>query len=153
MDRVPPPGRMPRMALADMRKDYGLAGLTEKDLAKDPFRQFERWFQEAGAAKLVEPNACVLATAARDGRPRARVMLLKAVLDREVAPGASTLTEEAIVLPLATVRRASDALLSDLPTTHALMTIAGDAVEHTFLTFQMELVFKHFEYYLQLIKD
>lgn len=67
------------MALADMRKDYGLAGLVEKDLAKDPFRQFERWFQEAGAAKLVEPNACVLATAARDGRPRGRVMLLKAV--------------------------------------------------------------------------
>ncbi len=58
------------------------------------------------------------------------VMLLKAVLDREVAPGASILSEDAVVLPLSTVRRASDALLSDLPTTHALMTIAGDAVEH-----------------------
>lgn len=58
------------------------------------------------------------------------VMLLKAVLDREVAPGASVLSEDAVVLPLATVRRASDALLSDLPTTHALMTVAGDAVEH-----------------------
>ncbi|HPF38008.1 MAG TPA: 4Fe-4S dicluster domain-containing protein [Phycisphaerae bacterium] len=58
------------------------------------------------------------------------VMLLKAVLDREVAPGASIFTEDAIVLPMATVRRASDALLSDLPTTHALMTVAGDIVEH-----------------------
>lgn len=67
------------MAIADMRRDYSLAGLLEKDLAKDPFRQFEKWFQEAGAAKLPEPNACVLATAGRDGRPAARVMLLKGV--------------------------------------------------------------------------
>lgn len=67
------------MALADMRKDYGLAGLHEKDLAKDPFRQFDRWFQEAIAAKIIEPNACVLATAGRDARPIARVMLLKGV--------------------------------------------------------------------------
>lgn len=58
------------------------------------------------------------------------VMLVKAILDREVAPGASILSEDAVVLPLATVRRASDAILSDLPTTHALMTVAGDAVEH-----------------------
>lgn len=58
------------------------------------------------------------------------VMLLKAILDREVAPGASVLSEDAVVLPLAAVRRAADALLSDLPTTHALMTVAGDAVEH-----------------------
>lgn len=67
------------MAIADMRRDYALAGLLEKDLAKDPFRQFEQWFQEAGAAKLLEPNACVLATAGRDARPAARVMLLKGV--------------------------------------------------------------------------
>lgn len=67
------------MAIADMRRDYALAGLLEKDLAKDPFRQFEQWFQEAGAAKLLEPNACVLATTGRDARPAARVMLLKGV--------------------------------------------------------------------------
>jgi len=66
------------MALADMRKDYGLAGLLEKDLAKNPFRQFEQWFQEAEAAKLVEPNAMTLATVGRDGRPSARTVLLKA---------------------------------------------------------------------------
>ncbi len=65
------------MTLADLRKDYSLAGLAEKDLARDPFRQFEKWFQEAEASKLVEPNACVLATATRDGRPAARTVLLK----------------------------------------------------------------------------
>ena len=65
------------MTLADLRKEYSLAGLTEKDVAKDPFRQFEKWFQEAEAAKIHEPNAAVLATAAKDGRPSARMVLLK----------------------------------------------------------------------------
>ena len=60
-----------------MRKDYSLAGLLEKDLAKNPFRQFERWFQEAEAAQIPEPNAMTLATTGRDGRPSARTMLLK----------------------------------------------------------------------------
>src|SRR3954463_5148066 len=60
-----------------MRKDYALAGLTEKDLARDPFRQFEKWFQEAEAAKIHEPNAMTLTTATRDGRPSARTVLLK----------------------------------------------------------------------------
>jgi pyridoxamine 5'-phosphate oxidase len=67
------------MTLADQRKEYSLAGLSEKDAARDPFRQFEKWFQEAEAAKIPEPNAAVLATAAKDGRPSARIVLLKAV--------------------------------------------------------------------------
>ncbi len=67
------------MPLADLRKDYSLAGLAEKDLARDPFRQFEKWFQEAEASKLVEPNAMILATATRDARPSARAVLLKGV--------------------------------------------------------------------------
>ncbi|MBI5382241.1 MAG: pyridoxamine 5'-phosphate oxidase [Opitutae bacterium] len=62
---------------ADMRKDYTLAGLTEKDLARDPFRQFEKWFQEAEGAKLPEPNAMVLSTCSREGRPTSRTVLLK----------------------------------------------------------------------------
>ncbi len=65
------------MALADMRKDYSMTGLLEKDLAKNPFRQFEKWFQEAEAAKVPEPNAMTLATTGRDGRPAARTVLLK----------------------------------------------------------------------------
>lgn len=65
------------MSLADLRKEYSLAGLAEKDLARDPFRQFDKWFQEVEAAKLTEPNAMTLATATRDGRPSARTVLLK----------------------------------------------------------------------------
>lgn len=64
---------------AEMRKDYSLAGLAQKDLARDPFRQFEKWFQEVEAAKVAEPNAMVLATATRDGRPSTRTVLLKAL--------------------------------------------------------------------------
>lgn len=67
------------MNLADLRKDYSLAGLAEKDLARDPFRQFEKWFAEAQAAKIAEPNAMIVATATREGRPSARTVLLKAV--------------------------------------------------------------------------
>jgi pyridoxamine 5'-phosphate oxidase len=67
------------MTLAEISKEYSLAGLSEKDLARDPFRQFEKWFQEVAAAKIPEPNAAVLATAAKDGRPSARMVLLKAV--------------------------------------------------------------------------
>lgn len=65
------------MSLADLRKEYSLAGLAEADLARDPFRQFEKWFQEAEAAKLTEPNAMTLSTATREGRPAARTVLLK----------------------------------------------------------------------------
>ncbi len=67
------------MSLADLRRDYSLAGLTEKDLAKDPFRQFEKWFQEAEGAKIPEPNAMVLSSVGPEGRPSARTVLLKGV--------------------------------------------------------------------------
>lgn len=70
------------MSLADLRKDYSLAGLLEKDLARDPFRQFDKWFQEAGAAKIDEPNAMTLSTATRDGRPSSRTVLLKGLDSR-----------------------------------------------------------------------
>ncbi len=64
-------------SLAELRKDYSLAGLLEKDLAKDPFRQFERWFQEAEGAKLIEPNAMIMSSVGSDGRPSSRTVLLK----------------------------------------------------------------------------
>jgi pyridoxamine 5'-phosphate oxidase len=66
-------------AYADLRRDYALAGLGEKDLARDPFRQFEKWFGEAEAAKLPEPNAMILSTVSAGGQPSSRVMLLKGV--------------------------------------------------------------------------
>ena len=67
------------MSLADLRRDYSLAGLNEADLAANPIQQFEKWFQEALAAEIVEPNAMVLATVDAAGQPSTRVVLLKAV--------------------------------------------------------------------------
>jgi pyridoxamine 5'-phosphate oxidase len=67
---------------ADMRKEYSLAGLDETDLDADPIRQFGQWFVEAQAAKVLEPNAMVLATASPDGEPAARIVLLKGFDER-----------------------------------------------------------------------
>ena len=66
--------------MADLRRDYALAGLAEADLAPTWLEQFDRWFREA--AGLVEPNAVVLATATPDGVPSARTVLLKAYDER-----------------------------------------------------------------------
>jgi len=63
--------------VADLRKEYTRAGLSESEVAADPVEQFQRWFDEALAADLHEPNAMTVATATRDGRPSARVVLLK----------------------------------------------------------------------------
>jgi pyridoxamine 5'-phosphate oxidase len=76
-DRAASAGHLGAVPLADLRKEYSLSGLTEKDLARDPFRQFDRWFQEAEAARIPEPNAMTLATATREGRTSARTILLK----------------------------------------------------------------------------
>ena len=65
------------MNVADLRKDYTLTGLSEGDLAADPFAQFQAWFDTAVQAKLPEPNAMTLATATPAGRPSARIVLLK----------------------------------------------------------------------------
>jgi pyridoxamine 5'-phosphate oxidase len=63
--------------MADMRRDYKLAGLERADLAEDPLLQFEQWFREAEQAGIQDPNAMILATAGKDGRPAARTVLLK----------------------------------------------------------------------------
>ncbi|MEZ5274780.1 MAG: pyridoxamine 5'-phosphate oxidase [Opitutaceae bacterium] len=63
--------------VADMRRDYKLAGLERGDLAVDPISQFETWFSNAVSSGLTEPNAMILATAGSDGRPAARTVLLK----------------------------------------------------------------------------
>jgi pyridoxamine 5'-phosphate oxidase len=64
---------------ASMRRAYGSRALTEDDLASTWLAQFERWFSEAIALGLPEPNAMILATAAGDGQPNARTVLLKGV--------------------------------------------------------------------------
>jgi pyridoxamine 5'-phosphate oxidase len=67
------------MDVADIRQEYMRAGLAESDADADPFRQFERWFADALAAKLPLPNAMTLATVREDGSPNARVVLLKGI--------------------------------------------------------------------------
>jgi pyridoxamine 5'-phosphate oxidase len=66
-------------SIADLRQNYTLAGLTETDLDSNPIQQFQFWFQQALAADLIEPNAMTLATATPDGKPTARIVLLKGV--------------------------------------------------------------------------
>ncbi|MBM3979092.1 MAG: pyridoxamine 5'-phosphate oxidase [Planctomycetes bacterium] len=65
--------------LADLRKEYSLAGLTEADAGGDPFALFHRWLDQAVAAEISDPNAMILATVAPDGSPSARAVLLKAL--------------------------------------------------------------------------
>ena len=60
-----------------MRRDYVQPPLREEDLAPTWTEQFDRWFTDAVAAELPEPNAVVLATADADGAPDARIVLLK----------------------------------------------------------------------------
>jgi pyridoxamine 5'-phosphate oxidase len=93
------------MALADIRREYNLAGLRRADLAPDPIAQFRMWLDQATGARRggrvrrfcislykrlllitgtapAEVNAAMLATATNDGSPSARVVLLKGVDER-----------------------------------------------------------------------
>ena len=70
------------MDVAGLRKEYTSTGLMEADAHPDPIEQFRRWFDEALAANLYEPNAMTLATATREGRLSARVVLLKGFDER-----------------------------------------------------------------------
>ena len=73
---------MTSLDLASLRQDYALSSLTEESVDPNPIRQFERWFADAAAAQVPEPNAMTLATATRDGVPSARIVLLKGVDDQ-----------------------------------------------------------------------
>jgi pyridoxamine 5'-phosphate oxidase len=63
--------------IADLRRDYALATLSERDVLTDPIAQFHRWFGEAVKAESLEPNAMSLATVGVGGQPSVRVVLLK----------------------------------------------------------------------------
>lgn len=69
-------------SLADLRKNYSLGALDITDVHPDPIQQFHHWFDQALAAKLPEPNAMTVATADAQGRPAARIMLIKGVDER-----------------------------------------------------------------------
>ena len=63
--------------LANIRKDYRKATLDVASVDKDPLRQFEKWFGEALSSEVMEPNAMNLATVNEQGKPSARMVLLK----------------------------------------------------------------------------
>ena len=63
--------------VAALRRDYALMSLGEGDVDADPIVQFTRWFEQALAGEITEPNAMTVATATRDGVPSARMVLLK----------------------------------------------------------------------------
>src|SRR6201987_6349739 len=72
-----------KLDIARLRKEYTLHGLHRKDLLPDPIPQFRIWFEESvRTAGDREPNAMTLATAAREGRPAARIVLLKGFDER-----------------------------------------------------------------------
>ncbi len=64
-------------SIADIRKEYKLHSLSENDVDKDPILQFTRWWQETIASEIDEANAMTLSTASAQGKPFARIVLLK----------------------------------------------------------------------------
>lgn len=63
----------------DLRREFRLKTLDEKDVSVDPLSQFEFWFKEAVEANALEPNAMALATVGYDLKPSCRIVLLKKV--------------------------------------------------------------------------
>jgi pyridoxamine 5'-phosphate oxidase len=63
--------------LADLRKSYERAELSEDASRADPLLQFEQWLNEAISAEIPEPNAMTVATVGSDLRPSTRVVLIK----------------------------------------------------------------------------
>jgi len=68
--------------LQNMREEYASAALSENSVKADPIKQFGIWFDEAQAVEVPERNAMTLATATHDGRPSARIVLLKGFDDK-----------------------------------------------------------------------
>ena len=66
-------------SIAELRKDYSLKSLEEKDADRDPMKQFGVWMVEAIHAQVPEPTAMSLSTVDKQGRPAGRIVLLKGV--------------------------------------------------------------------------
>ena len=67
---------------ASLRTDYRRASLDAADVDADPIRQFSSWYDAAAAAGVPEVNAMTLATVDADGRPSARIVLLRGADER-----------------------------------------------------------------------
>jgi len=66
-----------RLYINTLRHDFSKQTLDEKDVNPNPFLQFEKWFKEAVDAHVNEPNAMTVATATKQGKPSARILLLR----------------------------------------------------------------------------
>lgn len=66
-----------RKSVKNLRREYKLNKLTEETVHKNPFNQFEKWFEEVLKVGLIEPNAMILATADQKAKPSVRVVLMK----------------------------------------------------------------------------
>jgi pyridoxamine 5'-phosphate oxidase len=75
-------GSPDRSLLRERRVQYETAGLDVADLDPDPIVQWHRWHADALAAGVAEPNALTLATVDADGRPDARIVLVRSADDR-----------------------------------------------------------------------
>ena len=63
--------------IGDLRQDYSRQTLLETNADVNPFLQFQHWFAQALNSQVIEPNAMTLATITTDGKPAARIVLLK----------------------------------------------------------------------------
>jgi pyridoxamine 5'-phosphate oxidase len=73
------------LGVHESRREYSRMRLTEGELDPDPVRQFHRWIEEATLSEVPEPNAMALATATPEGRPSARIVLLRGYDERGFA--------------------------------------------------------------------
>lgn len=67
--------------ITNLRTDYGIHGLDEKEVATDPFVQLGQWMEEAAKAELPDPNAMVLSTVSSELQVSSRVVLLRGISD------------------------------------------------------------------------
>ena len=65
--------------IANIRKEYTKASLDIKSVNENPILQFEKWFNEALQSNALEPSAMTLATISVNGKPSARIVLLKGI--------------------------------------------------------------------------
>jgi pyridoxamine 5'-phosphate oxidase len=72
------------MNIADIRKSYEKAELSEAHSQADPLMQFDQWLKEAIASEVPEPNAMTVATVGPDLRPSTRVVLIKGYDERGI---------------------------------------------------------------------
>lgn len=75
MSEAAPDGSPDRLAQA--RRDYQQGALRKSDLLADPFEQLALWLDDALRTRSLDATTMTLATATSDGRPSARVVLLK----------------------------------------------------------------------------